>query len=189
MNSDSSDPYREARRAYKRGGFARAMKLYEELAEQGDADGLVMLADIYARGLGVPVDLDKAETLLQRAASTGSAEAVFQLAAIWHDRGDMRRYFLAVKDAAGQGLLIAQFYLGLCYSRGRGVDRDARKADELIRDAAVRGLIRAKTYFARRLILRLYNPFGFLYGLCKMLVVLIEGLTIALLNPDDDRLR
>jgi len=189
MHPGSDDLYDEVERALKRGDRARLRALYEELANVGDVNGFLWLGDVYARGDGVPVDLDKAEGLFNRAATLGSAEAVFQMASIWLDRGDWHRYFLAIQEGANQGVLVAQFYLGLCYKRGRGTAIDATRADELIRDAAERGLIRAKTYFARRRILRIYNPVGFVYGLVTMLLVIFEGLTITLIDPKDERLR
>jgi TPR repeat protein len=49
----------------------------------------------------------------------------------------------------------------MCYMRGRGVAIDETRAMKLIRDAADRGLIRAKTHLARRKMLRIYNPVDF----------------------------
>lgn len=86
-------------------------------------------------------------------------------------------------------LLVAQFYLGLCYRRGRGIAMDKLRGEELVRDAADRGLIRAKINLAWRRILRIYNPIGFVYGLIQLPLVMLEALTIALINPDDERLR
>lgn len=189
MRSSSRDPYEEAWLAQKRGDHARAREIFEGLVKEGDVNGFLWLGDIYARGIGVPVDLDKAEGLFNRAAALGSPEAIFQMANIWFDRADWNRYFLAIQEAADKGLLVAQFYLGLCHKRGRGTAIDTSRAEELIRNAADRGLIRAKTYFARRLILRIYNPVGFVYGMIRMLLVIVEGLTIKLIDPGDERLR
>jgi hypothetical protein len=101
----------------------------------------------------------------------------------------MPRYFLAIQEAADMDVLAAQYYLGMCYMRGRGVAIDETRAMERIRDAADRGLIRAKTHLARRKMLRIYNPVGFVYGLIKLPLVIVEGLIITLINPDDERLR
>jgi len=189
MHPSSDDLYDEVERALKRGDRARLRALYEELANIGEMEGFLWLGDVYARGDGVPVDLDKAELLFNQAAALGSSEAVFQMASVWLDRGEPHRYFLAIQEATNKGVLVAQYYLGLCYKRGRGTEIDTSRAEELIRDAAERGLIRAKTYFARKRILRIYNPFGFAYGLVTMLLVILEGLSITLINPKDERLR
>ena len=189
MQSTKLDPLEEARRARKRGDHARAMEILEELAKEGDEYSLVFLGEAYTLGIGVPVNLDKAEGFLKQAIADGSLEAIFQMAEIWLRRGDMKRYFLSIQEPAENGLLIAQFYLGACYQCGRGTAINTSKADELFRDAANRGLIRAKTYLARRLIARFYKPVGFLYGMIMMFLAIIEGLTIKLIDPSDERLR
>jgi len=189
MQTTNMDPYEEAKRARKRGNHARVMEILEEQAKEGDEHGLTLLGEAYALGIGVPVDLDKAEGLLKQAAALGSSEAIFTMAEIWRIRGDMKRYFLSIQEAADEGLLIAQFYLGACYQAGRGTAIDTSKADELYRDAADRGLIRAKTFLARRRIRRIYNPVGFVYGMISMFLAIIEGLTIKLIDPADERLR
>jgi TPR repeat protein len=101
----------------------------------------------------------------------------------------MNRYFLAIQEAANMDLLVAQFYLGLCYRRGRGVAIDKSRGEELIREAADRGLMRARINLAWRRILRIYNPLGFAYGLIKLPLLILEFLTIAAIDPDDERLR
>ena len=189
MRQSDLDPYEEAMRARNRGDHARTFEIYERLAEDGDAYALVMLGSLYARGIGTPVDLAKAEELLERAARLGEPEARFQMAHVWHDRGDMQRYFLVIEEAARDDLLVARFYLGCCYAYGRGVAKDPVKALEIMRDAAERGHIRAKMYLARQLLLRPWNPLGFAYGLVKLLLASIEGLTMSLIDPYDERVR
>lgn len=189
MSAREQDPYTEAWRKYKRGDAASAIEIYEGLAKEGDVHAVVLLGTFHARGLGVPVDLNRAEDLFKQAAALGSAEAVFQMSTIWMDRGDMQRYFLAIQEAANMDLLVARFYLGLCYRRGRGVAIDKSQGEALIREAADRGLMRAKINLAWRRILRIHNPVGFAYGLIKLPLVILEFLTIAAINPDDERLR
>lgn len=189
MHSVDPDPYDELDQALKRGDRARLKAIYEELVTRGDVNGFLWLGNVYARGDGVPVDLDRAEGLFSQAAALGSAEAIFQMASIWQDRGDWHRYFLALEEAADKGVLVARYFHGICYKYGRGTAVDVPRAEELIRNAAERGLIRAKNYFARKRILRIYNPFGFIYGLFEMLLVIVQGLTIMLIDPHDERLR
>jgi TPR repeat protein len=88
MQPNDYDSYEEASRAKKRGDHARVREIYEGLVKAGDVYALVMLGSIYARGQGVPVDLDKAESLFNRAAARGSVEAVFQMSNVWYDRDD-----------------------------------------------------------------------------------------------------
>lgn len=189
MQPNRRESYDEAERARNRGEHARAMEIYEELSRDGDVYSLVFLADIHARGLGTVVDLEMAKKLLDRATALGVTEALFQKANIWFDRGDMHRYFLAVQEAARKGILVAQFYLGLCYVHGRGVPKDRTRALELINDAAERGHFGAKAFLARRLLSRPYNPVGFALGLFKLLSTIIQAIAVGAKNREDERLR
>jgi TPR repeat protein len=191
MQHSEHEPFLEAARARKRGDVARAIEIYEGLAAEGNAHALVLLGNIYIRGGGVPVDLERAETLFTRAADLGSTEAIFQMATIWYRRGDLQRYFLAVQSAATAEpeVLIARFYLARCYLRGRGIAKDNAKALELFRAAADSGHIRAKMYLARRLLFKFYNPFSVVYGLIKLASAAFEGLVISMVNPHDERVR
>jgi TPR repeat protein len=185
----TDDRYDEAARAADRGDFGQALRIYESLAKDGHVYSLVLLAHMHVEGQGTAVDLSKAEELLDQAARLGMPEAALQKANIWLARGDMRRYFFAIQQAAQMGLLTAQYRLGLCYAYGRGTARNAEKALEVIREAADRGQVRAKGYIARRLLARPLNPLGFMRGLVLILAALIEILRIGLRNPHDDRVR
>lgn len=55
--------------------FSVALSAFSEQAERGDADAMVWLAAMYAKGLGVPGDQDKANSLLIKAAAQGNQEA------------------------------------------------------------------------------------------------------------------
>lgn len=181
--------YIAATQAKEGGDYARAIDIYERLAIEGHVYSLVMLGDIHARGLGTEADLAKAEELFDRAAGLGLSEAPFQKANIWLERGDMHRYFLAIEQAARMGLLVAQYYLGLCYEFGRGTEKNATKALQIIREAADRGHLGAKAHLSRRLLMRPYNPVGFTYGLITLLVTIVRSARISLKNSNDERIR
>jgi len=189
MRPSLDESYSEAMGAQSRGDYAQAIEIYEKLANEGHVYSLVMLGDIYTRGVGTEKDLAKAEELLDRAAALGSPEAEFQKANIWLERGEMSRYFCAIQKAARMGVLVAQFRLGLCYIHGRGTTKDDAKALELIRDAASRGHLGAKAHLARRLLTWPFNPIGFVYGLILLLVAFMQAIGIAARDPHDDRLR
>ena len=55
--------------------FSVALSAFSEQAERGDADAMVWLAAMYAKGLGVSRDPDKANSLLIKAAAQGNQEA------------------------------------------------------------------------------------------------------------------
>ena len=55
--------------------FTVAFSAFTEQVERGDADAMVSLAAMYAKGLGVLPDQDKANSLLLKAAAQGNQEA------------------------------------------------------------------------------------------------------------------
>lgn len=189
MSRSDQDPFDEAKRARTCGDHKRALDIYGKLAEDGDPYALVNMAFMYTRGEGVAVDLDKAEELCGRAAASGIPEAHLQMASVWSRRGDWSRYFLAVQQAAEIGSLVGLYYLAQCHVHGRGVIKNDAKALELMRNAANSGYVRAKMWLARRLLFRVYNPFGVILGLFTLVSAVIEGLVISIVNSDDERVR
>jgi uncharacterized protein len=139
MDQADYDQFVEAKRAADRGNYARAVEIFEALAEQGNSDAFVNLARFYTLGHGVPVALDKAEKLSEHAIALGNPAGHLQLASVWHRRGDMTRYLSDIRQAAEKGSLVGQSYLARCYAFCRGVEADADKALELMRELAGRG--------------------------------------------------
>jgi TPR repeat protein len=114
---------------------------------------------------------------------------MIQKAKILFNKGDRKGYFLAIQRAASMGSLLAQHRLGLCYARGLGIAQNTEKAVEIMREAAERGHIGAKSHLARRQLARPLNPIGFFAGLIQLLIAFVQGLVILLRNPHDDRVR
>jgi len=75
---------------------AEAVRWYRASAEQGNAEGLIGLADMYAKGEGVEKDLAEARSLYEKAADAGQDRAARVLAAAYEDGG------LDVEPDAGQ---------------------------------------------------------------------------------------
>jgi TPR repeat protein len=75
---------------------AEAVRWYRAAAEQGHAEGLAGLADMYAKGEGVEKDLAEARSLYERAADAGQDRAARVLAAAYEEGG------LDVAPDAGQ---------------------------------------------------------------------------------------
>jgi TPR repeat protein len=169
--------------------FARAERIYESLAASGHSYALVLLAGMYAQGTELPLDLDKAERLLDRAARMGETEALIQKSRIGLARKDMNRYFQSVRHAANNGLLPSKFQLAVCYLHGAGVERDPAKAMEIMREAANEGHLRAQIYVAKRLIGRPVDPAGLAKGVLLGIKATLKGLWLILTNPGDPRIR
>ncbi|MBR4742422.1 MAG: sel1 repeat family protein [Desulfovibrio sp.] len=126
------EPPITAGEAYKRGDYARALKMWEKMAENNDAQAMNNLGILYDRGLGVPVDVGRALHWFALSAKGNNPEGMsnygwmleqgrgieqnFSEAARWYDK------------AARAGQVEAQYNLGLLYERGQGVPRDLKAA-------------------------------------------------------------
>ncbi len=129
----------EGMAAYERGDFETALREWEPLAEQGDAQAQTRLGSMYATGDGVPNDYPVAARWYQKAAEQGNAEAQVALGNMHYRCGReiislcasatpaYPDYTEAVKwyrKAAEQSDAIAQLFLGRMYVAGQGVPQD-----------------------------------------------------------------
>ncbi len=95
-------------------------------------DASFSLGVVYATGMGVPADDQKAVYWYRQAAEQGHADAQFRLGAMYA-RGqgvpaDDREAVFWYGEAAGQGHADAQFWLGYSHASGKGVAADDREA-------------------------------------------------------------
>jgi len=114
--------------AYNQGDYATALKEWQPLAEQGEADAQVNLGLLYDFGKGVPQDYGQARDWYLKAADQGFADAQFNLGLLYdfgkgvpQDYGQARDWYL---KAAEQGHALAQANLGVMYWMGPGVLQD-----------------------------------------------------------------
>ena len=75
----AAEPFVEGAVAYSRGDYATALRLWQPLAEQGDAQAQHSLALMYTKGLGVPQDFVEAVRWYRLAAEQGHAGAQYSL--------------------------------------------------------------------------------------------------------------
>ena len=68
-------PFEDASAAYERGDYATALRLYRPLAENGDPDAQINLANMYFDGNGVLQDYAESVKWYMAAADQGSADA------------------------------------------------------------------------------------------------------------------
>ncbi|MDQ0997100.1 TPR repeat protein [Phyllobacterium ifriqiyense] len=106
----------EAFGAYQRGLYKTAYNLAMPRAEAGDATAQVLVADILARGLGVPASLAESAKWYAKAAEQGQPEAQFRYAGILlegkYATKDPVKAKELMKAAANAGNAAAQFNLG-----------------------------------------------------------------------------
>lgn len=114
--------------AYERGDYATAFKLFQPLADQGNAKAQHNLGVMYDYGRGIPQDYIKALTWYRRAAEQGIPEAQHNLGLMYYNgQGIPQNYTEAAKwyrRAAEQGMADSQVNLGIMYYEGQGVSQN-----------------------------------------------------------------
>jgi TPR repeat protein len=118
--------------AYEKGHHARALRLAQPLAEQGDARAQSLVGLIYYIGRGPMRDDAEAVRWLRLAADQGDAAARFRLGLMYseghgvpQDQAEAAKWY---RLAADQRHPQAQYNLGLLYATGEGVEHDYRTA-------------------------------------------------------------
>src|SRR5215831_4868777 len=130
--------------AYQRGYFLTAFgEATRRVNEKQDPRAMTLLGELYANGLGVPLDEVKAAKWYQLAADRGDRDAMFALAIFHisrrgglHDRAEAARLFAS---AAKLGNAAAAYDLGLLYLEGQQFPQDFARAAELFKAAAQQG--------------------------------------------------
>lgn len=126
--------------AFQRGYFLTAMALALPRAEEGDDAAQTLIAELYAKGLGLAQNLERAAGWYRLAASNGSTLAKFELAMLYQegagvprDRTEAARLF---REAADDGYIPARYNLALLHVEGVYAEPSLKKAAELMREAA-----------------------------------------------------
>ncbi len=146
----------EAYGAFQRGYFLTALALALPRAEKGDAAAQTLIAEIYARGLGVAQNLATASGWYALASENGDQLATFELALMYQEGSGVPRnreraaqlFELAVE----QGSIAAKYNLALLHVEGLYAEPNLIRAAELMRDAAEAGIPEAQYDFGTMLI-------------------------------------
>ena len=114
--------------AYEKGDYETAIKEWERLASQGDADAQYNLGHMYQSGLGVTQDFGMAIKWYILAAKQGDSEAQNNLGVMYESgQGVEQNYETSVKWyklAAEKGNAKAQNNLAFMYANGQGIKTD-----------------------------------------------------------------
>lgn len=144
----SAGPFEEGLAAYARGDYQSALRIWEPLAQQGDAAAQFNVGLLYSSGQGVPEDSGAAAHWYRLAADQGYAKAQLNLADLYADGRGVPQDFPAAAqlygEAAKQRNANARYKLGYLYHHGIGVSRDLNEAVRLYQQAADQGLPEAQ---------------------------------------------
>jgi hypothetical protein len=137
-------PLDEADRAYNRGDYGAALRLYTTAANAGDPQAEYQVGYMYQFGQGISQDYQAAVHWYALAAAQGSKMAQVNLGYLSaHGFGTARDYAAALRWyqlAAEQGSAPAQYQLGDLYEKGYGVPVNYAQAFRWYKAAADQGL-------------------------------------------------
>jgi TPR repeat protein len=135
--------------AWQRGEHAAAVAIWQPLAGMNDSDALFNLGQAYRLGLGVSLDLPRAQELFERAARLGHLDAQTSLGLLLFQNGNRIAAMRWLKSAAERGEPRALLIYGTALFNGDGVTRDPVKAYAYVSRAAAQGLAPAKETLAQ----------------------------------------
>ncbi|MCX7293567.1 DUF3857 domain-containing protein [Janthinobacterium sp.] len=135
--------------------YPKALRWANRAALQDNEDGILVLANIYNNGWGVPADTVKAVSLYQILEQKGNIEGMLNLGFQYeYGKGVAQNLPLAItlyEQAEKGGNATASMRLGLLLMKGKGVSRDAQKAVAQFEKATKGGII-----FAYNLLAEMY---------------------------------
>lgn len=130
--ADDHAQFQQGYTAYQAGNYAQALRLWQPLAQKGNAEAQFALGLMYDKGQGVAQTDRQAAAWYQKAADQGDADAQLNLGLMYaNGRGVAKNYRQAAawwQKAADQGDAEAQYNLGLMYYNGQGMARNYRQA-------------------------------------------------------------
>lgn len=131
---------------------AKGIALIAEAATQGVEDAKALLGYFALTGLGMAMDLSRAESLLTEATQSGHTEAEANLGVLRYQQGRLTEAFGHIESAARGGFPQAQYHVSLMLSRGEGCQADALGAERWLAEAAEQGQLDAMLLRARHML-------------------------------------
>lgn len=121
----------------------RALPELGRLAALGDPDALLALGELHLAGTVVPRDIDRARSLMRRAAEAGHPHApahlALELAADAETDTDKAEVFRLLERAVERGSVAGMTALGQAHERGtNGAEQNEPEAFRLLREAALK---------------------------------------------------
>jgi TPR repeat protein len=131
---------------------AEALEWFQKGSDKGSVSAKVNLARFILEGRGAIADRAKGIALMEEAASKGSEDAQMALAEIYfmglydpEAKADFVKALPYVQACADRESASALNMLGLIYKEGHGVAVNSNKAEELFRQAALKGDFKARS--------------------------------------------
>ena len=135
--------YDEAMTYYSSKEYLKAIPLFEQAANMGDADAQVQLGYCYYAGNGVSTDYKLALKWTQKAANQWSLPAFYYMGIYFSEgtgvKKDIREAIYWWDKAANEGYAPAQYKLGICYYYGNGIEKNLEKAKKWLKKSAEQG--------------------------------------------------
>ncbi|MBP3298155.1 MAG: SEL1-like repeat protein [Muribaculaceae bacterium] len=154
LTAEAKHTVAEANQYYNSKQYDKAVPIYRELAEQGDAWAQYRLGCCYDNGQGVAQSWTEAVKWYRKSAEQGNASAQYNLGVCYENgKGVEQSYAEAVKwyrKSAEQGKVSAQYNLGWCYENGEGVTQSYAEAVKWYRKSAEQGHAGAQNKLANR---------------------------------------
>lgn len=129
----------QANTYYNNKQYNKAVTLYKQAAEQGNAAAQNSLGFCYKRGYGVTQNLTQAFYWYQKAANQGNISGQCNLGTYYYDKKNYEQAVYWYQKSAGKGYANAQYSLGFCYEYGYGVTKDSANAINWYQKAAKQG--------------------------------------------------
>lgn len=132
--------------------YERAYTMLQSLTQQHELpEAYVHMAFMQQQGLGRPVDLSAAKSLLETAHQRGSDEASFYLGEIYQAEDNFSKALYWYQYGVARGNTNAQYALAELYLHGQGIEQDLDKAKTILMHAANKGHAQAQYRLAEAL--------------------------------------
>lgn len=130
------------------GSHEKGLSLDHSKFNENEAEKCCYRGRVYQKGLGTQVDMCQAISWYEKAASFGSADALYRLGKIFsEDNGygkDEEKAFLYYMNGAKLGHAEAQYKVGEAYFLGHGAPKNVKKGEEFLLRAANAGIVDAQ---------------------------------------------
>lgn len=116
--------------------YARAFALNAEAADAGHSDAILSMGWFYLNGIGVARDVKLACKWYRESARRGKSKAMFSLGQIAYDEGDYLEALRWFERALKKGHHRSGYFIGKLHWKGRGMNKDKKKAIKYFHAAA-----------------------------------------------------